>query len=83
VSALLAMDRTTLTANLKPLERRGLVTVSADDADKRTRRLALTPAGRALLCAAVPVWRRTHGEIERRLAEPTPDRLRADLRALS
>ncbi len=83
VSALLAMDRTTLTANLKPLERRGLVTVRVDDADKRTRRLALTPAGRALLSAAVPVWRRTHAEIEHLLAGSTPDRLRADLRALS
>jgi DNA-binding MarR family transcriptional regulator len=81
VSTVLAMDRTTLTANLKPLERRGLVTVTVDDADKRTRRLTLTPAGRALLCAAVPAWRRTHAEIERPL--PTPDRLRADLRALS
>jgi DNA-binding MarR family transcriptional regulator len=81
VSTVLAMDRTTLTANLKPLERRGLVTVTVDDADKRTRRLTLTPAGRALLCAAVPAWRRTHAEIERLL--PTPDRLRADLRALS
>src|ERR1700736_4784252 len=49
VSTLLAMDRTTLTANLKPLERRGLVTVTVDDADKRTRRLKLTSAGRALL----------------------------------
>src|SRR6266550_8180095 len=48
VSALLTMDRTTLTANLKPLERRGLVTVAADDADKRTRRLTLTPTGKAL-----------------------------------
>jgi DNA-binding MarR family transcriptional regulator len=83
VSTVLAMDRTTLTANLKPLERRGLVTVTVDDADKRTRRLTLTPAGQALLCAAVPAWRRTHAEIERLLAEPTPDRLRADLRALS
>jgi DNA-binding MarR family transcriptional regulator len=72
-----------LTANLKPLGRRGLVTVTVDDADKRTRRLTLTPAGRALLCAAVPAWRRTHAEIERLLAEPTPNRLRADLRALS
>jgi DNA-binding MarR family transcriptional regulator len=54
VSALLAMDRTTLTANLKPLEHRGLVKVIIDDADKRTRRLKLTPAGRALLVAAVP-----------------------------
>jgi DNA-binding MarR family transcriptional regulator len=83
VSALLAMDRTTLTANLKPLERRGLVTVRADDGDKRTHRLTLTPAGRALLCAALPAWRRTHAEIERLLAGSVPDRLRADLRALS
>ena len=83
VSALLAMDRTTLTANLKPLERRGLVKVTVDDTDKRTRRLALTPAGRALLVAACPVWRQTHAAIDRLLAASSPDRLRADLRALS
>src|ERR1700751_6469533 len=51
VSALLAMDRTTLTAKLKPLERRGLVKMSIDDAEKRSRRLKLTAAGRALLVA--------------------------------
>ena len=83
VSSLLAMDRTTSTANLKPLERRGLVTVAADDADKRTRRLILTPAGRALLSTAVPMWRRTHAEIDRLLTGSSPDRLRADLHALS
>ena len=83
VSALLAMDRTTLTANLKPLERRGLLTVTVDDADKRTHRLALTPSGQTLLVDAVPVWRRTHADIERLLGRPTPDRLRGDLRALS
>jgi DNA-binding MarR family transcriptional regulator len=81
LSSLLAMDRTTLTANLKPVERRGLVTVIVDDADKRTRRLTLTPAGRALLRSAVPAWRRTHAEIEQLLAGPDPDRLRARLRA--
>ena len=83
VSALLAMDRTTLTANLKPLQRRGLLRVSVDDVDKRTRRLTLTPAGRDLLIAAVPIWKRTHAEIERQLSESTPDHLRVDLRALS
>jgi DNA-binding MarR family transcriptional regulator len=83
VSTLLAMDRTTLTANLKPLERRGLLTVTVDDADKRTRRLSLTPAGRALLCAAVPAWRRTHAEIVCLLTASSSDRLRADLGALS
>jgi DNA-binding MarR family transcriptional regulator len=83
VSSLLAMDRTTLTANLKPLERRGLMAVIVDDADKRSRRLALTPAGRDLLVAAFPVWERTHAALERLLGGSDPDRLRADLRALS
>ena len=83
VAAVLAMDRTTLTANLKPLERRGLVTVAADEIDHRARRLTLSPAGRALLAAAVPIWRREHAAIERRLVGGDPDRLRADLRALS
>ena len=83
VAALLAMDRTTLTANLKPLERRGLVKVTVDDADKRTHRLALTSAGRALLVAAGPLWRQTHAAIDRLLAGSKPDRLRADLRTLS
>ena len=81
VSTLLAMDRTTLTANLKPLERRGLVAVSVDPEDRRSRRLALTPAGRALLAAAVPIWREAHAMVDRRVSDP--DRLRADLQALS
>lgn len=68
VSALLAMDRTTLTANLKPLERRGLLTVTADPADRRSRLLALTPSGHAALAAAMPLWRATQADIERRLA---------------
>ena len=83
VSALLAMDRTTLTANLKPLERRGLVAVSIDEADKRSRRLALTPSGRTVLAAAVPVWQRTHTAIEQLLPGREPEMLRGELRALS
>ena len=83
VSALLAMDRTTLTAALKPLLRRGLVEVAIDAADKRSRRLALTAAGRALLATAVPTWELTHAAIERQLARSDPDGLRADLRVLS
>jgi DNA-binding MarR family transcriptional regulator len=82
VSDLLAMDRTTLTANLKPLERRGLVKVTVDEADKRSRRLNLTAAGRALLLAAVPVWKRTHTAVEGTLARFNPERLRESLRAL-
>ncbi|EPX85554.1 MarR family transcriptional regulator [Salipiger mucosus] len=50
----LAMDRTTLTAALKVLERRGLVSGTPDPADRRNRRLSLTDEGRALLARAVP-----------------------------
>ena len=82
VAELLAMDRTTLTANLKPLERRGLVTVTIDETDRRSRRLALTAEGRALLIAAVPIWKRTHAAVERQLKR-SADALRGDLMALS
>jgi len=83
VSAVLAMDRTTLNANLKPLERRGLLSVSVDDADRRSRRLALTQAGRALLIRALPVWKRTQAAIENLLGRSNPEALRNDLRKLS
>src|SRR3954463_1464217 len=49
VAALLAMDRTTLTAALKPLQRRGLLEVKAGPLDRRSRRVTLTLAGRDLL----------------------------------
>lgn len=83
VAALLAMDRTTLTANLKPLERQGLLQVLVDPQDRRSRLLSLTDAGRTVLAAAAPIWQRTHAEIEAPLAEGEADRLRAGLLALA
>jgi DNA-binding MarR family transcriptional regulator len=70
VASLLAMDRTTLTAALKPLERRGLVKVLRDQSDRRTRILKLTDNGRNLLARALPLWKRTHDEVE----QLVPDR---------
>jgi DNA-binding MarR family transcriptional regulator len=67
LAGMLAMDRTTLTANLKPLERRGLVTVAVDENDRRSRRLMLTNDGRALLDEAYPVWRKAQTEIKGRI----------------
>jgi DNA-binding MarR family transcriptional regulator len=83
VASLLAMDRTTLTAALKPLERRDLIKVSPDPADRRSRLLTLTPKGRSLLVRAVPVWERAHLEIEQLLPNGDPDRLRSNLHTLS
>jgi DNA-binding MarR family transcriptional regulator len=93
VASLLAMDRTTLTAALKPLERRGLLEITADPADRRARLMKLTPKGRRSLARAVPIWKSTHAAIEdllnarqldhRQLDARAPNRLRNDLRALS
>jgi DNA-binding MarR family transcriptional regulator len=83
IAALLTMDRTTLTAALKPLERGGLVEVAVDPVDRRSRMLTLTRPGRSLLATALPIWKRTHAQVERLLAGSDPDLLRRDLRALS
>ena len=83
VASVLAMDRTTLTAALKPLERRRLVKVTVDPDDKRGRLLALTPAGHKLLARAVPIWTRAHAELDARLPNGGAELLRGSLLALA
>ncbi|MGZ2256353.1 MarR family winged helix-turn-helix transcriptional regulator [Roseobacter sp. A03A-229] len=79
----LAMDRTTMTANLKPLERRGLLMLVVDEEDKRSRRITLTDAGRDLLVQAVPIWRQTHDDVDAVLGRDDNASLKEDLQALS
>ena len=83
VASLLGMDRTTLTAAVKPLERRGLLKIKVDPADRRGRVMTLTSRGRTLLARAVPVWRKTHVAVEALLPHGDPDRFRKNLRAVS
>ena len=82
VAQLLAMDRTTLTANLKPLQRRGLLDIVVDSEDRRNRLLKITEAGRKSLAAAIDVWRSTHDDVDALLAR-SPDKLRDELVRLS
>lgn len=83
VANLLAMDRTTLTAALKPLEKRGLVEIVGDARDRRLRRLKLTPTGHSLLGLALPIWTKTHADVDDLLGAGRPARLREDLSALA
>lgn len=83
VASLLAMDRTTLTANLKPLERRGMIELVADEKDRRSRRIRLLDAGMAALNAALPIWVSTHGEIDATLGSDAAMALRGGLRAVA
>lgn len=83
VAAALGMDRTTLTAKLKPMERRGLVKINADRDDRRERRLTLTDAGAALLLEALPLWRAAHADLEASLPGGDGAQLRAVLDGLA
>ena len=64
LAAELAMDRTTLGRNIRPLERDGLLAAVPDPDDKRARLLSLTPTGADLVARAMPVWRQAQGEYE-------------------
>ncbi len=82
VANLLAMDQTTLTAALKPLQRRGWVNVTPGAKDKRSRLLSLTAEGKSVLAAAVPIWQSTHAALEDKLPGANGDGLRSMLLAL-
>ena len=79
----LAMDRTTTTANLKPLERRGLVEIQRDEQDARVRRIVLTEAGRAVLAEAVDRWRAANDAVVARLGGTDLAALRSALRMIA
>jgi DNA-binding MarR family transcriptional regulator len=78
----LGMDRTTLTAAIKPLVRRGLLRAEVDALDARARRLQLTRDGVALLRRAMPLWQQAQDAATARVGSEDADRLRADLQQL-
>jgi DNA-binding MarR family transcriptional regulator len=79
----LAMDRTTTTANLKPLERRGLVEIRRDEQDARVRRIVLTEAGRAVLAEAVDRWRAVNDSVVASLGGTDLAAFRSALRTIA
>lgn len=82
VASLLAMDRTTLTAMLKPLARRGLLAIAEDKEDRRGRRLHLLPEGRELLIKALPLWTETENLVELEILQSDPATFRETLRSI-
>ena len=72
------MDRTTLTRNLRPLDKQGLVAVSPGR-DRRTRQVRLTARGRTRITQAFPLWQRAQARMTRGLGGPRRKHLLADL----
>ena len=79
VAETLVMDRTTVTAALKPLQRRKLVRVDVAGDDARAREAVLTPAGEALLREAMPLWRVQQERLKKMLSAEDAEALRAHL----
>jgi DNA-binding MarR family transcriptional regulator len=68
LAKILVMDRTTLTRNLKPLEREGWIK-SEPGQDQRTRVISLTADGEAILAKALPLWKQAQGTVEKTLGQ--------------
>jgi len=59
----LVLERTSLTRNLQPLERRGLVK-TLSDADQRVRRIAITTKGENAALGALDAWKRAQSSVD-------------------
>jgi len=65
---LMGMDRTTLTRNLRPLEKQGLLAIGPEGW-RRTRRLEITKKGQSLLREALPHWEQAQHALRRKLGD--------------
>ncbi len=74
----MVMDRTTLTRNLRPLDKQGLVSV-APGRDRRTRQVRLTARGRTRFTQAFPLWQRAQAQMAKGLGAARRKHLLSDL----
>lgn len=56
------LDRTTLTRNLRPLEKKGMIKTGAGE-DRRTRMISLSKKGLNKLKKAIPLWKQAQKEV--------------------
>ena len=64
----LAMDRTSVTRHLKPLERQGLITIAAGQ-DRRTREVSVTARGQKAVVKAIPLWEEAQSQVVKKLGQ--------------
>jgi DNA-binding MarR family transcriptional regulator len=62
---ILILDATAVMRSLKPLEKQGLVAISVDQHDKRSRRVHITATGLTVHAAARPAWKRAQARISK------------------
>ncbi len=79
LAALLVMDRTTLTRNLKPLEKGEWIAYAVSDDDRRTRSVYVTDAGHDVLNRAIPLWEEAQERLLDRIGDKNSRGLLANL----
>ena len=75
----LVMDRTTLSRNMKPLEKRGFIRIIPGKEDRREREVTLTLAGQEILAQALPLWKTIQQSVVKGLGQSRMTRLMKDL----
>jgi DNA-binding MarR family transcriptional regulator len=83
LARLLVMDRSTLGHLLRPLEKRGFVGLEVSEQDRRSRRVALTPAGNAAAAQARPLWAAAQRRFESAFGETASLELRSVLKEIA
>jgi len=76
------LDQSTLSRNLRTLEGEGLVEIAVVETDLRRRAVWLTETGARRLEAAMPIWRKAHTKLARRLSPDLARRLADETEAL-
>ncbi len=77
----MGMDRTTVTRNLRPLERQGFIEMDAG-LDRRTHIVRLTEQGRQAIQAALPFWQQAQADVISRFGQDRTTALLTELQAL-
>jgi DNA-binding MarR family transcriptional regulator len=83
LAEVLGMDRSTLGHSLRPLQRDRLIQLTAGEEDRRSRRVSLTPAGKAKFTEAIAFWRRAQDCFESTYGSRSAVRLRNVLNDLA
>ena len=78
----MVMDRSTLSRNILPLERDGLIAIEMSAADRRARVLRLTSAGEKRLQAARKLWSQAQDRFELNFGRTRSTEMRALMRAV-
>jgi len=79
LARVLVMDRSTLTADLRPLEAQGFITIVPGE-DRRTRVITVTERGVQAIETAMPLWRRAQAHVEQTLGKGRLGALLGELR---